>query len=35
VGRAGPGLDLKIDLPRNVSKTQLLDPLRPLFPEED
>lgn len=31
----GPGLDLKIDLPRNVSKTQLLDQLRPLFAEED
>ncbi|MFC8617836.1 hypothetical protein ACFT9M_15680 [Micromonospora purpureochromogenes] len=31
----GPGIDLKIDLPRNVSKAQLLDQLRPLFGEED
>ncbi|MBM0236139.1 hypothetical protein JNW88_01610 [Micromonospora sp. ATA32] len=31
----GPGLDLKIDLPRNVSKAQLLDQLRPLFADED
>ena len=31
----GPGLDLKVDLPRNVSKAQLLDQLRPLFAEED
>ncbi|MEV4769350.1 hypothetical protein AB0K20_29850 [Micromonospora matsumotoense] len=30
----GPGLDLKIDLPRNVSTAQLLDQLRPLFDEE-
>lgn len=31
----GPGLDLKIDLPRNVSKAQLLDQLRPLLDQED
>ncbi|WP_406045518.1 hypothetical protein OG799_14210 [Micromonospora sp. NBC_00898] len=31
----GPDLDLKVDLPRNVSKAQLLDQLRPLFAEED
>ncbi|WBB80156.1 hypothetical protein O7606_01825 [Micromonospora sp. WMMD882] len=31
----GPGIDLKIDLPRNVSKAQLLDQLRPLFADED
>ncbi len=27
----GPGIDLTIELPRNVSKAQLLDQLRPLF----
>ncbi|WP_328374380.1 hypothetical protein [Micromonospora zamorensis] len=31
----GPGLDLKVDLPRNISKAQLLDQLRPLFDERD
>jgi hypothetical protein len=29
----GPGLNLKVDLPRNVSTAQLLDQLRPLFDE--
>lgn len=29
----GPGLDLKIDLPRNVSTAHLLDQLRPLLDE--
>lgn len=31
----GPGIDLKIDLPRNVSRAQLLDQLRPLLDEQD
>ncbi|MEH1014268.1 hypothetical protein V6U90_14290 [Micromonospora sp. CPCC 206060] len=29
----GPGLDLKIDLPRNVSTARLLEQLRPLLDE--
>ncbi|MFI7609392.1 hypothetical protein ACIBTV_30365 [Micromonospora sp. NPDC049366] len=31
----GPGIDLKIDLPRNVSRAHLLDQLRPLLDAED
>lgn len=31
----GPGLDLTIELPRNVSRAQLLDQLRPLFDQEE
>jgi hypothetical protein len=31
----GPGFDLSIELPRNVSRGQLLDQLRPLFDQED
>ncbi|MEU8300100.1 hypothetical protein AB0C04_22835 [Micromonospora sp. NPDC048909] len=30
----GPGLDMKLDLPRNVSRAQLLDQLRPLFDDD-
>ncbi|MEH1055561.1 hypothetical protein V6U89_10170 [Micromonospora sp. CPCC 206171] len=29
----GPGIDLKIDLPRNVRRSELLDQLRPLLDE--
>ncbi|MGC4878343.1 hypothetical protein ACLQ26_19055 [Micromonospora sp. DT43] len=31
----GPGLDLTIELPRNVSRAQLLDQLRPLLDRDD
>ncbi|MEH1101911.1 hypothetical protein [Micromonospora sp. CPCC 205561] len=31
----GPDIDLKIDLPRNVSRAHLLDQLRPLLDGED
>ncbi|MFI6230240.1 hypothetical protein ACIBCR_23370 [Micromonospora echinospora] len=31
----GPGIDLKLDLPRNVSRAQLLDQLRPLLDHDD
>ncbi|MFG3698066.1 hypothetical protein ACGF5C_09125 [Micromonospora sp. NPDC047620] len=31
----GPGIDLKIDLPRNVSRAYLLDQLRPLLEADD
>ncbi|MFG1673638.1 hypothetical protein [Micromonospora sp. NPDC049282] len=30
----GPGIDLKVDLPRNVSRAQLLAQLQPLLEEE-
>lgn len=30
----GPGIDLKVDLPRNVSKAQFLAQIQPLFGDE-
>ncbi|WP_435126523.1 hypothetical protein [Micromonospora tulbaghiae] len=30
----GPGIDLKVDLPRNVSRAQLLAQLQPLLEDE-
>jgi hypothetical protein len=31
----GPGIDLKVDLPRNVSKAQLMSQLQPLFDKDN
>lgn len=31
----GPGIDLKLDLPRNVSTGEILDQLRPLLDRND
>ncbi|RGC67646.1 hypothetical protein C5N14_17855 [Micromonospora sp. MW-13] len=31
----GPGIDLKVDLPRNVSRARLLEQLRPLLDDQD